>query len=643
MRARVIVTVCAMMAIHAATVVGLVRLPRLLSSGMVLQRETNVRIWGWGAPGERVTIRFIWEKYTAVTGPDSAWEVMLPPMKAGGPFSMEIDGYNHIVLDDIMIGDVWVCSGQSNMQLPMARVEWKYPDVIAKSANPHIRQLLVPNEYNFGSPAGDIGWTTWESANPSTVLRFTAAGYFFAKTLYDRYHVPIGLIDASVGGTPIEAWMSRDALAKFPAILAAGEKFSSKEYRDSIMAHDDSSSASWQERVWSGDRGLNGDTAWYVPGYDDSGWRTITLPGYWADGELGKVNGVVWFRKDFNVPARLAGKPARLIMGRIVDADYQYVNGVFVGSVAYQYPPRRYDIAPGILKSGRNTIAVRVINSNGLGGFVKDKEYALLIGKDLIDMTGQWRYKLGVAAKPMAPGTTIIYQPIGCFNAMIAPLLKCTIRGVVWYQGESNASRPEGYGQKFSSMIADWRAKWGIGDFPFIYVQLPNYGESVDHPVESRTAELREAQSSALRLPMTGMAVTIDIGEWNDIHPLNKKDVGARLALAAMKVAYGNDRIVFSGPVCDSVTIEGSSMVASFSNIGSGLVARGGNLKCFEIAGKDGRYFIADAKIVRNNVVIWSRNVPEPVSVRYAWSDNPAGANLYNNEGLPASPFRAGR
>jgi sialate O-acetylesterase len=625
-------------------VFGQVRLPRLVSDGMVLQRNTDVRLWGWAKPGEEVTIRFLGKTYSTATKADGDWSVMLSPMKAGGPYSMEIDASNHVVLNNILIGDVWVCSGQSNMQLPMARVAWKYPDVIAHSDNPYIRQLLVPNKYDFGAAADDIQWTQWTPANPWTVLQFSAAGYFFARALYQKYHVPIGLINASVGGTPIEAWMSKDALKDFPDILARGDKFSDSAFRDSITKRIDSVYGTWGDAVWQHDEGLNGNKPWYDPDYDDSGWQTMKLPAYWADEGLKNTNGVVWFRREFNVPASLAGKPAMLIMGRIVDADYDYVNGVFVGSISYQYPPRRYEVAPGILKAGENTVVVRVINSDGLGGFIRDKQYAVIIGKHTINLAGNWKYKVGTSAQPMPfGGPTIIYQPFGCFNAMIAPLLNYTIKGVVWYQGESNASRPEGYAKKFEAMITDWRAKWHEGNFPFIYVQLPNYGRPFDHPTESGMAGLREAQLKTLALPNTGMAVTIDIGEWNDIHPLDKGDVGKRLALAAEHVAYGDNKVVYSGPIYKSMEIEGNRVIISFEHIGKGLVAKGGPLKTFEIFGADGRFTWAKAVIKGNKVIAWSDSISHPIGVRYAWADTPQGANLYNKEGLPASPFETGK
>ena len=618
---------------------GQVRLPRLVSDGMVLQRNTDVRLWGWAKPGEEVTIRFLGKTYTTTTKPDGDWAVMLSPMKAGGPYSMEIDASNHIVLNNIMIGDVWVCSGQSNMQLPMIRVRPKYRELIAHSYNPDIREFIVPNMYDFQGPQKDIPYGQWEPENPWSILQWSAVSYFFARNLWEKYHVPIGLINSSVGGTPIQSWMSRAALKEFPKDLKTAEDYARPGYIDSVNNENNTTSNAWYGRVWKDDKGLTGKTPWYDPSYDDAGWSRVEIPSFGGTRSLDSVNGVVWFRRDFDVPAPLAGKQAKLIMGRIVNADYDYVNGVFVGSISYQYPPRRYDIAPGILKAGKNTVVVRVFGSHNPVQFITDKPYEIEIGNHKIHLAGEWRYRIGTTAPQLTYPTFVIFQPTGCYNAMIAPLLNYTIKGTIWYQGESNCGNPTGYGRMLGAMINNWRESWREGNFPFLVVQLPNYGPAAAEPGPSGWADVRNAQLKALALPNTGIAVTYDIGEWNDIHPLDKGDVGKRLALAAEHIAYGDNHIVYSGPIYNSMIVEGNKIVLSFTNIGTGLIAKGGPLKQFQIAGKDGKYVWATAKISGNKVVVWSAKVSKPTAVRYAWADNPAGANLYNREGLPASPF----
>lgn len=632
---------CCCVSFISQTAFSRVRLPLLLSDGMVLQRGDSVKIWGWADADEKVTINFAGKTYNGTTGKDGKWTVMLSELKAGGPYSMEITGSNRITLEDILIGDVWVCSGQSNMDLPMARVEERHADVIANSDNPAIRRFFVSKKYDFNTPQEDLDSGSWESANPKTVLSFTATGYFFAKALYEKYKVPIGLIHASVGGSPAEAWLSEDALKKFPAHLETAKKFKDGDYVNQIANKDKAVSDAWYSLLQQKDKGLaDGPKPWFDPAYDASDWATMNVPGYWADGPLGNVNGVIWFRKEIDVPAYMAGKPTRLLLGRIVDSDTTYVNGKSVGGVSYQYPPRRYDVPDSLLKAGKNIIVVRVVNNAGRGGFVPDKPYQLSAAGRTIDLKGPWQYKLAVTMEPLQSKTFIEWQPLGLYDGMIAPLLNYTIKGVIWYQGESNTARPLEYQKLFPALIADWRQKWNQGDFPFLYVQLANYMEVKDQPSESNWAELREAQLKTLAVPNTAMAVTIDIGEWNDVHPLNKEDVGKRLALAAQKLAYGDKNIVHSGPIDDSMEIEGNRITITFTNTGGGLAAKGGELKYFAIAGADKKFVWAKAEIEGNKVVVWNDDVTNPLTVRYAWADNPEGANLYNKEGLPASPFR---
>jgi len=619
-----------------------VRLPRLISDGMVLQRGDSAKIWGWAAKGEKLTITFNGKKYTETAGKDGKWAVMLSELEAGGPYEIHITGSNSITLKDILIGEVWVCSGQSNMDLPMSRVEERYTDVIANSDNPAIRRFFVSKKCDFNTPQEDLESGFWEPANPESVLRFTATGYFFAKSLYEKYKVPIGLIHASVGGSPAEAWLSEDTLKKFPTHLETAIKFKDSKYLNRIANHDKAVSDAWYSLLRQKDKGLmDGQKPWFNPACDDSDWATMNVPGYWADGPLGNVNGVVWFRKEIDVPASMTGMPAKLLLGRVVDSDKTYVNGKFVGSVSYQYPPRKYDLPENLLKPGKNIIVVRVVNNTGRGGFIPDKPYQLSAAGHTIDLKGPWKYKLAATMEPLPPKTFIEWQPLGLYNGMIAPLLNYTIKGVIWYQGESNTARPREYQKLFPALIADWRRQWNQEDFPFLYVQLANYMQAKDQPYRSNWAELREAQLKTLSVPNTAMAVAIDIGEWNDVHPLNKEDVGKRLALGAQKVAYGDKSVVYSGPVYKSMKIEGNRIALSFTHIGSGLTAKGGgDLKSFAIAGADKKFIWANAKIEGDKVIVWNDDITNPVAVRYAWADNPEGANLYNKEGLPASPFR---
>ena len=624
------------------TLFGQVRLPKLISSGMVLQRNVEVKIWGWASAGEKISIRFINSAYSTTADSKGNWSVVLPKMKAGGPYEMQINASNSITISDILIGDVWVCSGQSNMELPMRRVSWNYPGEIEHSENKYIRQFLVPDKYNFDGPQDDLSEGSWKSASPENTPDFSATAYFFAKEVYNKYKIPIGLINSALGGSPVESWISADSLKQFPKYYYETQMYKDKSLIKKIEDADNTRINDWYKVLRQADEGYKDPQhIWYDPSFNDSDWSTIKIPGYWADTKLGYKNGVVWFRKKVDVPASIVDKSAKLILGRIVDADSAFVNGVFVGTIGYQYPPSRFDIPAGLLKEGENTIVVRVISNSGKGGFVLDKQYAIVSGNTSINLEGEWKYKLGTEMPPLASQTFIRWKPIGLYNAMIAPLLNYKIKGVIWYQGESNADRPGEYFDLFSTMIKDWRSKWNEGNFPFLFVQLPNFMEAKPEPSESNWALLREAQLKTLSLPNTGMAVAIDIGEWNDIHPLDKKDVGKRLFLAAEKVAYGEHSVTYSGPIYKSMKIEGNKIILSFDNTGNGLIAKGGeDLKDFAIAGADNHFVWAKAKIEGDKVVVWNDEIAVPVAVRYAWADNPEGANLYNKEGLPASPFR---
>lgn len=620
---------------------GQVKLPQLISDGMVLQRDSELKIWGWAPEGEKLSIEFNGNTYKATADKDGKWMVKLPPMEAGGPYDMNIEASNKITVKDILIGDVWVASGQSNMETTMERVKPLYEDVIKSVDYPQIRYFNVADLYNFKSPQTDLGPGNWIPADTANILNYSAVAFFFARELHEKYDVPIGVINASVGGSPVEAWLSKDALKNFPVHFEEAKKFSEDAYIKKIETDDQDRSNKWYQEVREKDEGYKDlEKPWFSTSTDDAEWSKMEVPGFWEE----RVNGVVWFRKEIDVPASMVGKPAKLLLGRIIDSDSVYINGEFVGTTGYQYPPRRYEIDADVLKEGKNSIVVRIINNAGRGGFVTDKPYELSAGATSIDLKGEWKYKVGATMAPLAGPTFIRWKPMGLYNAMIAPLHEWNIKGVIWYQGESNTDNSEEYRELFTSLIKDWRNKWNQKTLPFLYVQLPNFMRTKEQPSDSDWAKLREAQRQTLAVPNTGMAVAIDLGEWNDIHPLNKEDVGKRLSLAAQKLAYGEEDIVFSGPIFQSMEISGKKAIISFAHTGSGLVAKdGGELKHFAIAGEDGKFVWAKAKIQGDKVVVWDDSVSKPVFVRYAWADNPERANLYNKEGLPASPFRTNK
>lgn len=620
-----------------------VKLPQMVRDSMVLQRDTKINIWGWAAKDEKVSIKFNGKTYKTKTAADGKWLIVLPPMKAGGPYTMDITGRNKIKLKDILIGDVWFCSGQSNMVHQMKLHNVRYGDEIAKANYPEIRHFWIPTMTDLQYPRDDLPTGYWKSANPEDVPEFSAVAYFFAKDIYEKYHVPVGLINASVGGTPIEAWTSEKGLKEFPALQTTIQKNKDTAYINGLNRR--ALSGNSNKSQLSQDKGLSEAIQWYEINYIPKEWHTINIPGYWEDQGIKDLNGVVWYRKEIDVPASMTGILAKVFLGRIVDADVLYINGKQVGNTTYQYPQRRYDVPADLLKAGKNIFVIKVTNTAGKGGFVTDKPYYLFAGKDTIDLKGYWQYKVGEVYEPGGDGfvggsINTQNQPTALYNAMVAPLINYTIKGFLWYQGEANTGRAEEYAKLQPAMIADWRNKWKEGDLPFLYVQLPGFMDMNYLPSESQWAALRESQLKSLSTPNTGMAVAIDLGEWNDIHPERKKEVGDRLALAAEKIAYG-ENIVYSGPIYQSSIIDGNKIVITFSNVGTGLITNDGEDPGeLAIAGADKKFVWANAKIDNNKIIVWSDKITEPEYVRYAWADDPVNPNLFNKEGLPASPFR---
>ena len=622
-----------------------VKLPRVVRDSMILQRDTKVNIWGWASPNEKVNVKFNSKSYKVTTSADGKWLLQLAPMTAGGPYTMEITGKNRIMLKDILIGDVWICSGQSNMVHQMNIHDVTYAKDIAEANNSQIRHFWIPTMTSLAGPKDDLPTGYWKSAIGEDVRPFSAVAYFFAKKLYEKYHVPIGLINASVGGTPIEAWTSKEGLKDFSDLQATIQKNKDTAYINSVARNAFAANPGRPAQVF--DKGMIEPVKWYEPAYVPKGWRPINVPGYWEDQGLKDLNGVVWYRKEIDIPASMNVKPARVFLGRIVDADLLYINGKQVGSTTYLYPQRRYSVPADVLKAGKNTFVVRVTNASGKGGFVPDKPYYIFAGSDTVDLKGTWLYKVGQVNSPSSssPGirtgpVNAQNQPAALYNAMVAPVTNYSIRGFLWYQGEANTGRAEEYAKLQPAQIIDWRNKWNQGVLPFLYVQLPGFMDYNYLPSESNWAHLRESQLRSLSVPNTAMVVAIDLGEWNDIHPDNKKDVGERLGLAAMKIAYG-ENIVHSGPIYESATISGNIITIRFTNTGSGLTTKDGEtVSELAIAGEDKKFVWADAVLKKNYIEVWSDQVPNPKYVRYAWSDNPVNPNLYNKEGLPASPFR---
>lgn len=614
-----------------------ITLPHLVGDNMVLQRDVKVPVWGWAGKGEKVKIEFNRKSYTTIAGSDGKWRVWLDPLPAGGPYDMIITGTNQVVVKNILMGEVWVCSGQSNMEWPVRLVKNAADEMMA-AKYPEIRLYTVPHKVS-ATPEPDTEKGEWVECNPESVSEFSAVGYFFGKNLYHELKVPIGLIHTSWGGTVSETWTSREAISTVPYFEKELEALKHLDL-NAIEKNREIEQKDWHMKL-KNDMGTIEE--WQRTDLNDGSWEIMKLPGTWEAAGL-KMDGVVWFRKEIKLSEKEAAGGITLNLACIDDSDESYINGVKIGETANKWDKlREYKIAPANLKPGRNVIAVRVTDTGGGGGiWGKDATLGYVSTAGTTPLAGEWKYKVGANPGP-APGYDNIANdyPSLLFNGMISPIIPFAIKGVIWYQGESNASRAGQYEVIFPLLINDWRNQWGNSTMPFLFVQLANYMQPKPEPSSSEWAELRDAQLKTLSLPNTGMAVTIDIGEADDIHPRNKQDVGYRLFLAATKTAYGQD-IVFSGPLYNSFATDGDKIVLSFTNTGSGLMAtdKYGYLKGFAVAGEDQKFVWASAKIQGDKVIVWNESVKKPVAVRYAWADNPDDANLCNKEGLPASPFR---
>ncbi|WP_222868009.1 sialate O-acetylesterase [Saccharophagus sp. K07] len=629
-----------------------VRLPRLLSDGAILQREKPLEIWGWADEGEKVTVEFGGKTYTTTTK-SGRWSVALPKQKAGGPHSIVVQGNNRIELQDVWFGDLWIAAGQSNIELPLRRVAQRYPEVIPNTNLPQVRQFSVPLIYSVDKVKEDYEQGSWKPAVPENLPEFSAVGFFFAEEIHQHTQVPIGILSIAVGGSPAQAWISEEALQKYPHYLAEANLFKDPDYLQKTIEKDKSSSDAWYKKSQDEDLGLKGEKAWHSVGTNTEDWPKFKVPGYFGEQNIEFKHGVVWLKKTFELTEAQAKQPnATLWLGTLVDGDETYINGARIGGIGYQYPPRIYPVPTGVLKAGKNILTIRLTSYSGNPGFTPDKTYALEIGDQKVDLQGEWQYKIGMHAEPMQPTTTLHYLPGSLFKAKLAPAFAFNIKGVLWYQGESNVQRSkslhpipqdliptttsaEEYQTLFPDLIRDWRKQFKQGDFPFLFVQLPNFGPAQSEPGDSEWASLRQAAAAALQLKNTGMAVTLDIGEWNDIHPLNKKDVGHRLALTARKIAYSEKSLLAESPTVKSVKRKGNQLIVQFHNAGKELQVRGPSPQHVAIASDDKKFVWANAKIDGNRLIVWHDSIEKPTWVRYAWADNPEGANLFNSAGLP--------
>lgn len=657
----------------ASSVRAEVKLPSLWSDNMVLQRGRDVPVWGTATGGEKVTVKFAGQEKSATAGVDGKWMVRLAPLKEATGLTLSVAGANTLVFNNVAVGDVYICSGQSNMEYSLG--SWSPPDSepgkkaaaeVAAANYPNIRLFSVPKAIKAEPLSDTVAPASWQVCTPESARNFSAVGYFFGRELHQKLNVPIGLINSSWGGTYAEAWTSRDTLAQMPA------------YKGGVQAMEEAARATQNIETrmaawWTNNDPGSKDLAFARADAPDADWKTMKLPALWETAGLVDYNGIAWFRKTIDVPADWAGHDLTLHLGKIDDRDTAFWNGAPVGSTNSYDAARLYKVPGNMVKAGRQTIAVRVLDTGGGGGLYGDDmklERAdaptnatatnatatnatatnATATNGPISLSGAWKYQATTALEKLPPVPAGFdgnpNQPTVLYNGMIAPLVPFALRGAIWYQGESNAGNAVAYRTLFPAMIRDWRAHFNQGDFGFYFVQLANFLPRAAQPNEGGWAELREAQSMTLALPKTGMATIIDIGQAEDIHPTNKLDVGKRLALAALADTYGQ-KIESSGPMFSGMKIEGSNVRITFSHA-AGLKTKDGGAPQGFIIGEESRtsdgkpdkkFAWADARIEGNTVVLSSELIKNPTTARYAWANNPP-TNLYNAADLPAVPFR---
>jgi len=610
---------------------------KIFGSNMVLQQGIENTIWGWADKNEKVSVAMNGQEAKTRADKNGKWVTKLPSMEYGGPYTMTITGKNKVQFTNVMIGEVWVCSGQSNMEFPVSGVI-NANEEITNADFPEIRLFTVYRNV-AQKPVSDLEEGAWVECSSSSVADFSAVGYFFGRKVHQDLKVAVGLIHTSWGGTAAETWTSSETIKNDVDFVDSWNELQNTDFSNF--------EALLRERINSVITGLpdkdNGlELNYNIAAFDDSDWKTIKASKLWEDQGYRGFNGIAWYRKSIELDKIQAESGIVLLLGKIDDYDVCWVNGVEVGNTNAHNIDRIYKVPASILKEGENVIALKITDTGGGGGLYSPaQDVYLTSGNTKISLAGDWKIKFTEVTPEISPLNPNDY-PTLLFNGMINPIVPYGMKGVIWYQGEHNAERAKQYQRIFPNLITDWRNHWQLGNFPFLWVQLANFREPVENLSESTWAELREAQTMTLKLPNTGMASAIDIGEADDIHPRNKQDVGKRLALNALKVAYGKE-ILCSGPTFNSMHLTGNKVTVNFDNTGSGLRVNNkyGYINGFSLAGADGKFFWAQGTLLNNNtVILQSKEVSTPVAVRYGWADNPNDLNLYNSEGLPANPFR---
>ncbi|MBL0307981.1 MAG: hypothetical protein IPQ25_18715 [Chitinophagaceae bacterium] len=611
-------------------------LPKIFSDNMVLQRNGLIPVWGWADANEKIEVRFNNQVKSVKAGKNGKWLIRLDAENAGGPYDMTIKGKNTVQIRNILVGEVWICSGQSNMEWTVGQ-SMNAKQEISAANNPFIRHIKIQRDIS-SLPQNDINAGDWQICDSTTVANFTGVGYFFAKNLYNELKIPVGLINSSWGGTNIETWISREAFEnsdEFKEMIAGMPKIdldslSKLKVKGSVMRIEALQGTKMEGMNTSQFRELS---------FDDSKWPVLNQPQLWEEQSIGELDGIVWLRKTIVLASLDLTKEATLVLSKIDDNDITYVNGIKVGSTNQWDANRRYTIPPGVLKEGKNVIAVRVDDTGGGGGIYGDAaDVKLILYNASLPLSGEWKFQVESVIKTTNQNSL----PSLCYNAMISPLIPFAFQGVLWYQGESNAGRSYQYRKAFPLLINDWRQKWNNPGMPFYFVQLATFNNPGNSNEGCGWAELREAQTMTLSLPNTGMCVTTDlVTNPKDIHPTNKQDVGNRLASLALNNLYSKNMIC-NGPIYKSMEIKNDQVILSFDNIGTGLYTpdKYGYIRGFEMAGKDQVFHYAKAFIKGNTIVLFNEKVENPVAVHFGWIGDASDCNLFNKEGYPAVPFR---
>lgn len=612
---------------------------------MVLQREVEIPIWGKAAAGEKITVTIDSVSVFSTAENNGNWKLHLPKFNAGGPYNLIVKGKkDSIVFKNVLVGDVWFASGQSNMEHPMNGWEWipysavdNFEEEIKDSEYPQIRLFTVPK---FPAPLkqDDLVNVKWEIAGPESVAGFSSTAWFFSKELYQKLKVPIGIIHSSWGGTGIRTWMSRQSLEQFKdsvTISPIPDKFDINKWSEKV-AESIEKNKQRRNQISNPKPGLFEEIA--VSGYDDSNWQPVDLLD-----ENNNFGNILWLRKKIFLSQKLYVEPLKLSMGFLNRQSHVFFNGIKIGYFLYPIPAQ-IEIPPELIKNGENILTVRIAQPWGESQILGDKKQFFISnpeGTFYLPLSDKWRANDQLEPAIQA-SKTYHNNSAFLFNGIVAPVVPYGLKGFIWYQGESDTGRPYLYEKMFQELILDWRKLWGKDDLTFLFVQLSNI--QLSHEFEKDNYSwclLREAQQKALSLPHTGMVVSMDIGDPYDVHPKNKQDFGHRLALQAFNVAY-DEPVIADGPSYQSYKIKGDTVIIIFQVKSNPLKHIDHEYPCdYEIAGKEGVFHLAEAYLKNNEIHLISPEVKEPVAVRYAWKNNPAPC-LFNKAGLPLAPFCLG-